>query len=127
MNVSRKDIDHVVGQIVERFAPQRILLFGWRAYGEPTVSSDVDLLVIMDIEDTPLHAAARISEVVDHDVPLDIIVRTPEASSSHLANHSLFEHRIHQDGVCLYEATDRGMDSERGERLDHRAARDEQR
>ena len=83
--------------------PHTSVLFGSRAYGEPTVSSDVDLLVIMDIEDTPLHAAARISEIVDHDVPLDIIVRTPEAFSSHPADHSLFEHRIHQDGVCLYE------------------------
>lgn len=114
MDISRADIESVVDQIVETFAPQQILLFGSWAYGQPTSHSDVDLLVVMEIEEPPLHAAARISEAVEHTVPLDIIVRTPEEFASQLADHNLFESRIERDGISLYEAADRGMDSEGG-------------
>ncbi len=43
--VPTEAIDDVVRQIVERFQPQRVILFGSYAYGEPHPGSDVDLLV----------------------------------------------------------------------------------
>lgn len=114
MDISQADIEPIVDQIVDQFAPQQIILFGSRAYGEPTPHSDVDLLVVMETQESPLHAAARISEAVEHTVPLDIIVRTPEAFASQLASHNLFESRIQRDGISLYEAADGGVDSEGG-------------
>jgi Predicted nucleotidyltransferases len=41
------DVRPLVGQIVERFHPQRVILFGSYAYGEPHEGSDLDLLVVM--------------------------------------------------------------------------------
>jgi len=38
----------VVRQIAEKFQPEKIILFGSYAHGEPRPESDVDLLVIMD-------------------------------------------------------------------------------
>jgi predicted nucleotidyltransferase len=49
--IPQKAIDQVVEQIVEKFKPQKIILFGSYARGNPRPESDVDLLVVMD---TPL-------------------------------------------------------------------------
>jgi len=39
----------MVNRLVERFAPERIILFGSWARGEAGPDSDVDLLVVMDV------------------------------------------------------------------------------
>lgn len=41
------DIQKLADQIVERFKPCRVILFGSYASGMPTADSDVDLLVVM--------------------------------------------------------------------------------
>ena len=46
--VAAATVKEVARQIVERFDPQRIILFGTNAYGQPGTASDVDLLVIME-------------------------------------------------------------------------------
>ena len=62
MGISQTDIQPIVDQIVEKFSPRRIFLFGSQAYGQPTAASDVDILIVMEIDESALHAAARISE-----------------------------------------------------------------
>jgi hypothetical protein len=52
------DIQKIVQQIVAHCHPQKVILFGSYARGTPTADSDVDLLVIMETEEPPLHAAA---------------------------------------------------------------------
>jgi len=43
--VSAADILTFVKRIAERFAPERVILFGSYAYGRPNDDSDVDLMV----------------------------------------------------------------------------------
>jgi len=45
--VAIPDIQKLADQIVERFKPCRVILFGSYASGTPTADSDVDLLVVM--------------------------------------------------------------------------------
>lgn len=98
-------VQMVVGQIVERFRPRKVILFGSYAYGEPDVGSDADLLVVVETDD-PLDTAGRISAGVDHPVPLDILVYTPSAFEQYLAEGSVFVTRVVEDGRVLYEASD---------------------
>src|SRR2546425_676394 len=46
--------------LVEQFAPQQVFLFGSYAYGSPTWDSDVDLLIIKDLDEPPIREASRI-------------------------------------------------------------------
>ena len=103
-NVTLKDIQKIVQQIVEHFYPQKVILFGSYAYGQPTEDSDVDLLIVMETDEKPLHAAARIAALVDHPFPLDIIVRKPLDLEAYLAEESVFETQIVTRGLTLYEA-----------------------
>jgi predicted nucleotidyltransferase len=72
-------IDEMVLRIVERFDPERIILFGSAARGDAGPDSDVDLLVVMPVEGSRREKAVEIGVAVnDIPVPKDIVVTTPE-------------------------------------------------
>jgi len=48
--VSLEDIFRLSEKIVRDFQPERVILFGSHAYGNPGPDSDVDLLVILPFE-----------------------------------------------------------------------------
>ena len=65
--------------IVERFQPDKIILFGSQARGDADEGSDVDLLVVMPDDVDRRETAVQIhSAVADLPMPKDIIVTTPE-------------------------------------------------
>ena len=103
-DVTLKHIREIADQIVEHSHPQKIILFGSYAYGTATVDSDVDLLVMMDTEEKPLHVAARIAAAVDHPFPLDIIVFTPSDWAASLKRKGIFATEVMTKGIVLYEA-----------------------
>ena len=72
-------INQMVLRIVERFDPDRIILFGSAARGEAGPDSDVDLLVVMPVRGSRREKAVEIGVAVN-DIPIskDIIVTTPE-------------------------------------------------
>jgi predicted nucleotidyltransferase len=102
--VSLKDIREIVLQIVERFRPQKVILFGSYAQGKPTPDSDVDLLVVMETDEQTLHAAARISAAIDHPFPLDILVFKPSELEASLERKGVFATEVMAKGIVLHEA-----------------------
>ena len=48
--VDDQTIQDLCNHIVQEFHPDRIILFGSYAYGNPTPDSDVDLLVVLPFE-----------------------------------------------------------------------------
>jgi predicted nucleotidyltransferase len=78
-NKTRKQINSMVDRIVERFRPEKIILFGSHARGDALPDSDVDLLVVMSMTGSKRRKAIKIG-VALHDIPIakDVIVVTPE-------------------------------------------------
>lgn len=71
--------EKIVTRLVERFNPDKIILFGSRARGEATNISDVDLLVILPFEGSERDLRLSMQmELLDFDTSVDIIVATPE-------------------------------------------------
>jgi HEPN domain-containing protein/predicted nucleotidyltransferase len=64
-------------RIVERFRPDKIILFGSYAYGQPHEWSDVDLLVVMPARNQ-IDQSIRIINALEPPFSLDLIVRTPK-------------------------------------------------
>jgi len=104
--ISLPGIQKIVQQIVERFHPRKVILFGSYAYGKPTEDSDVDLLVVMETEGNPIHTAARIAASVDHPFPLDILVFRPSDLQASFERKGVFATEVMTRGVVLYEARD---------------------
>jgi predicted nucleotidyltransferase len=101
--VPRSAIRRFARQIVERFAPQRIILFGSYAYGTPTPDSDVDLLVVMPTRNQ-IEQAVRIDEAIEErGFPLDLLVYTPKVLAQRLRLGDSFMQEIMSRGKVLYE------------------------
>jgi predicted nucleotidyltransferase len=75
----RGAIDEMVRRIVARFAPERIVLFGSHARGDAGPESDVDLLVVMEVEGSRRRKTAEVRRALSGlGVPKDLVVVTPE-------------------------------------------------
>lgn len=107
--VSRRDIRRVCSQIAREFKPERIVLFGSYAYGQPTPDSDVDLLVVMPFEGRPTEQAVKISSRLDHRFPIDLLVRTPQEIRQRLEWNDVVLREITGRGEVLYESGNAGM------------------
>lgn len=102
--VNRLDIQETCDTIVREFRPQKVILFGSHASGRPTPDSDVDLLVILPFEGSPVRKAYEIDLRLDHRFPLDLIVRTPEFIERRVALNDCFIREILEKGQVLYDA-----------------------
>ncbi|WP_338826428.1 hypothetical protein MTBGP_13690 [Moorella thermoacetica] len=100
----KEEITTIAKAIAQKFNPKQIILFGSFAYGKPTADSDVDILVVMDTTSRPVLQAAKIYQEIEHNIPLDIIVRTPEQVEKRLYSGDIFLQEIVTKGVKLYEA-----------------------
>lgn len=109
MAVNAATLPPAVGRLVDRivrgFRPERIVLFGSHAAGTADAGSDVDLLVVMDTSATLLKQATAIYQSLDHDVPVDILVRTPDQVIVRNPR-DLILRTILEEGITVYEARD---------------------
>ena len=67
----------LANHILTQFNPEKIILFGSHAYGNPSAWSDVDFLVVMDTPNGELETAIEISNSFPElSFSVDIIVRS---------------------------------------------------
>jgi len=105
--IPQKAIDQVVEQIVEKFKPQKIILFGSYARGNPRPESDVDLLVVMDTPLKEIQQAIQISQEIEYRFGLDLIVHTPKYLAKRLKIGDWFLRDVLKEGKVLYESGSR--------------------
>ena len=97
-------VREICDRIAREFHPDKIIVLGSHAYGNPGPYSDLDLLVVMPYEGSPLQQAARIITRVDPEMGVDVIVRTPEEIKERLAMRDAFIREILERGKVTYEA-----------------------
>ena len=96
--------------IVERCRPEKIILFGSQAYGQPDEHSDVDLLVVrkgIASERESIREIRRaFREVPDRrrDLAFTILSKTPERIENRLHVKSPFYEDIVGQGLIVYAA-----------------------
>jgi predicted nucleotidyltransferase len=103
----RKQIRLACDAIAREFHPEKILLFGSYASGQPGPDSDIDLLVVMPFEGSPFRQASAVLRHVVHTVgvlPMDLLVRTPEQVGARLQMGDSFMREIIERGKVMYEA-----------------------
>ena len=89
-------------QIVSRYNPEKIILFGSAARDDVEVN-DIDLFIIK--EDTPDLGSERIRQLyrlVDTDLPVDYIVYRPKEVTERLTLGDPFIVNIFNEGKVLY-------------------------
>lgn len=108
--VSQETINWIVLEIVRRFAPEQVVLFGSYATGNPTPDSDLDLFVVMQT-DLPRHKRSTQIRLLFRPAPcpMDILVYTPEEVGywSGVVNHIVAD--VMEQGKILYERSQEGL------------------
>jgi len=106
-----KAADHLepyLRTLVERLRPEKIILFGSYAYGQPDEHSDFDLLVIRrGIESSKasnIEIRRALRDVPAPPVSFTFLSRTPEEFEAKLEQGSPIYEDIAEKGVVLYAA-----------------------
>lgn len=108
--VKMSQIRRLTDALAAEFRPERIVLFGSYAKGNPTRDSDVDLLFVMPHEARPHQTAAQIRAKCDVGYPLDILVRSKKELEERLAIQDPFFLEVLSKGVVLHEAAHARVD-----------------
>lgn len=95
------NIQEIAETIKKKFSPEKIILFGSYAYGNPSQNSDVYLLIIVNTDLSPRKLAIKIRKELSQEIPFDIVVRTPEQINERLAMSDFFIHHVINKGITL--------------------------
>ena len=96
-----EQIESLKQQIVWKYAPDKIFLFGSCAKGMIRQSSDIDLCIV---KDTPnIREFKRELQLnLESDISMDIIVYTPKKWRKYSEDSASFAYLIKSTGVQLY-------------------------
>ena len=86
-------IEDVVQQIIKKFNPLKIILFGSYA------------LILMDTKLRPIQQEIEICRNITYDFGLDLLVYTPENFAERISWGDSFLKEIRREGKVLYEST----------------------
>lgn len=101
-----QSVRRVVGRYVRAFAPERIMVFGSYAKGTHHPASDVDLLVIADLNTESAAHMRRARQLAADCFPsVDIIFATPEDVAGAADDPNPFLASILHSGVVVYAAS----------------------
>ena len=93
-----------VRRIARELRPEKIILFGSYAYGNPTPDSDVDLLVVMKTKALRKERFLTVSRLLrPRPFAVDIIVKTPQEIRTAIKSGDFFIEEIYTQGKVLYE------------------------
>ncbi len=96
-------IDRLVGEVVKRVNPLRIVLFGSAARDESEEQSDIDLLVVMPDGVHRRRTAQKLyREIKGLRVPFDIVVATAQDLEKHKDNDGLIYKNALKEGIEVY-------------------------
>jgi predicted nucleotidyltransferase len=109
--VASKEAQRIIQDILEKllagYAPQKVILFGSYAYGNPRPDSDIDLLIIKDTSERFIDRWVTVRRILSdpqRKAPLETLVLTPREVSGRLAVGDQFLAEILEKGEVLYAA-----------------------
>lgn len=101
--ITQKQIQSVTRRIVQGYQPEKVILFGSYAWGKPSKDSDIDLLIIKKTKKKWLERNLEVRKIIDGELPVDILIRTPEEVRKRLRMGDFFYQDIETKGKYLYE------------------------
>lgn len=96
-------IKQVADKIAKEHQPEKIILFGSYAWGEPGPDSDVDLFIIKETENTRKTAMEIDGSIFPRPFPIDLVVYTPAKLERELNLEEPFVSKITKEGKVLFK------------------------
>lgn len=100
----RDEINDIARQLIQKYHPEKVIIFGSAAYGTFGQDSDLDLLIIKkgvdEVRRHERHLTVRM--LLESDYSLDVLVYTPYEIKKRLFIGDPFIKKILSDGKILY-------------------------
>ena len=99
----QSEIVSITAQLIEKYKPEKIILFGSAARGDSNPDSDADFLIIK--KDTPHKGRDRMIEVsrlIKRNIPADFLIYRPDEFEKRVAIGDPFLEMILEEGKVLY-------------------------
>ncbi|MEI6785109.1 MAG: nucleotidyltransferase domain-containing protein [Verrucomicrobiota bacterium] len=93
--------------LLEQFRPEQVILFGSYACGQPNRHSDVDLLVVKELKQSPVREAAQILRAwrpirwSGDSIPFELLIETPVNHEDRARKQGSFYAEVVRSGVRL--------------------------
>jgi len=98
-----KELRRIVATLIEKYKPEKIVLFGSLATDRIHEWSDIDLLIIKETSTRRLYRRAEALKGIERNVPIDVIILTPGEVRLLRNESSFFIKDIFEKGSVLYE------------------------
>ncbi len=102
-NELTNELDRMVINIIEKYNPEKIILFGSAANGNVTKWSDIDLIVIKNTDKSFYERLVEIVKIAQPNVAADIIVYTPDEEQQ-MKNDLFYQEEILKKGKVIFNA-----------------------
>ena len=113
MTINQEMLNKIVSKIVEAVQPDRIYLFGSRAKGTEQEDSDIDLLILADMEESRRKRSIRIRKLFpEREFSIDVLVFRPEEFERQKRLLNSISHIVSKEGKVLYDRGTSTMGSE---------------
>ena len=102
-NEITSEINIIAGQIVKKYHPMKIILFGSAGRRDYAQVNDLDFLIIK--EDVPLNGLDRIRELdklIDRNIAVDMLIYRPDEFDKRIELGDPFIKTILREGRVLY-------------------------
>lgn len=100
---ARHEIKRFTEVLVNQFDPEKIILFGSHAWGEPDEDSDVDLLIVKKTNNRWQTHREMDGALYPRTTSLDLLVYTPKQLEKKYKGEDFFIRKIIKQGSILYE------------------------
>jgi len=100
---TKRKIQAIADKIVREYKPEKIILFGSYAWGEPHEDSDLDFFIVKKTDDPMLKRMEDVGRIfLRCDFPMDFIVYTPDQVERRKKMKDQFVSEIINNGELLY-------------------------
>ena len=107
MNNATSSADHAlprdITELISRYKPRKVIVFGSRARGNSSPGSDHDVLIIKETSTRRMLRREEAMRGIRQTIPLDLLILTPDELEFLQNEGSPFIRDILDNGVVVYE------------------------
>lgn len=98
-----KEIQSITQQLIEKYQPEKIILFGSAARGKFEIDSDLDFAIIKkDVPTNGIERRWQVRKLISKSLPADFLVYRPEEFEACLRMGDPFVKTIFEEGRTLH-------------------------
>jgi predicted nucleotidyltransferase len=97
------NLPHDIVDLISKYRPQKVILFGSRSRGQSSAESDHDVLIVKETSTRRMLRREEAMQGIRQTVPLDLLILTPDELEFLMKEGSPFIREILDTGLVVYE------------------------